>query len=292
MVKSLHLHCPRHQVPPTICHNQQIMSMCCISAPSRASLCQPIMRKLAKPAIKFCCLLGPWLSGLASKSYESGHQHTLLPWDYTEWPAVPFPALAQSSKGQLCHFRICRFQHQRNHLCSSSLVTQLRLQIWPASQLKCIFVHHPNWNKTQTLLVSGSNWPLEPLAPEQQRLDHLEALTFGNQKGATEQLSLLWQLIEEDVVSGFGPPFPLHTIHWIIGKLMVLMNIIWQNMFDETGSLLKKTWSHTIRAINGVWTPLSTTGSRRKTSNPASLMESSNKLSTGQSPPGSSSQCL
>jgi len=110
----------------------------------------------------------------------------------------------------------------------------------PVAQLQRIFGLHPSWNRMQARLDSGSNWPLEPLPFEQRRSDLRDALAFGNHKGATEQPSLLRQLVEEDVCSGYGLPLPLHEIHRIPGALMAPMNVIRQNTIDETGRIVEK----------------------------------------------------
>ncbi len=73
-----------------------------------------------------------------------------------------------------------------------------------------------------------------------QKANLLEALAFGNHKGAMEQPSLLQQLVEEDVVLGFRIPFLLHSIHLIPGAVIAPMNIIRQNTIYETGHIVKK----------------------------------------------------
>ena len=110
----------------------------------------------------------------------------------------------------------------------------------PVHILAPIFERHPNWNRLKTLLTVGSKWPLEQLSNEIRKSDLAEALTFGNHKGATSKPELLRQLIEKDVIHGFGLVIPLSTVNYIPGALLAPMNIMKQNTIDEFGNIIPK----------------------------------------------------
>ena len=77
------------------------------------------------------------------------------------------------------------------------------------SIIKPLLSGHPNWKCFKKLLNDGSNWPLEEL-DDSIKLDNVkEALTFGNHKGVTSQPDLLMKLVNDDIIHGFGLPFPL-----------------------------------------------------------------------------------
>jgi hypothetical protein len=78
------------------------------------------------------------------------------------------------------------------------------------------------------------------LSNEIRKSDLAEALTFGNHKGATSKPELLRQLIEKDVIHGFGLVIPLSTVNYIPGALLAPMNIMKQNTIDEFGNIIPK----------------------------------------------------
>ena len=92
----------------------------------------------------------------------------------------------------------------------------------------------------KSLLLNGSDWPLEELDNERRAEDVSEALTFGNHKGATSQPDLLQSLVESDVHHGYSLPLPLSKVSKIPGLLMAPMNIQKQNTIDETGKIVEK----------------------------------------------------
>jgi hypothetical protein len=51
--------------------------------------------------------------------------------------------------------------------------------------LKQVFGCHPIWSRFQSLLISGSDWPMKELSTELRKADVQDALNFGNYKGAT-----------------------------------------------------------------------------------------------------------
>ena len=110
----------------------------------------------------------------------------------------------------------------------------------PVHVLEPIFECHPNWNRLKSLLTFGSKWPLDDLSDEMRKSDLAEALTFGNHKGASSQPELLRQLIEKDVIHGFGLVIPLATVNCIPGALLAPMNIMKQNTIDESGQIIPK----------------------------------------------------
>ena len=58
------------------------------------------------------------------------------------------------------------------------------------SEFRCVEVHeelfgrHPNWGHLEQMLQRGLEWPMEELNTKTQHKDLLEAIAFGNHKGA------------------------------------------------------------------------------------------------------------
>jgi hypothetical protein len=71
------------------------------------------------------------------------------------------------------------------------------------------FCLHPLWPKMQRILKNGSKWPLTEIRKKERQQEVINALTFGNHKGALAKLELLWKLIGKDMKFGYSFTVPL-----------------------------------------------------------------------------------
>ena len=106
--------------------------------------------------------------------------------------------------------------------------------------LSPLFENHPLWSRFKSILAEGVKFPLEPLSNDLRKQDLLEAIEYGNHKGASENPELLEELIKEDVTLGHSLIIPLEKAIEIDGALMAPMNIIDQNTITELGELVSK----------------------------------------------------
>jgi hypothetical protein len=90
------------------------------------------------------------------------------------------------------------------------------------------------------ILIEGSKWSLDELSEESWQKDLIDALAFGNHKGASAKLELLRHLISKDVKYGYSLPIPLSCIKSIPGFLMAPMNIMAQNRINKIGQIIPK----------------------------------------------------
>ncbi len=110
----------------------------------------------------------------------------------------------------------------------------------PVHVIRQLYKHHPNWIRLQSILTNGSEWKLDELDNDTRRNDLIDALTFGNHKGASQHPELLRQLVEKDVTQGFGLVIPLSFIERIPGALLAPMNIMEQTSITERGQIIPK----------------------------------------------------
>jgi hypothetical protein len=103
-----------------------------------------------------------------------------------------------------------------------------------------IFGLHPLWPRMKQILIQGSKWSLDKLSKESWQKDLINALTFGNHKGASAKPELLRHSISKYVKYGYSLPIPLSCIKSIPGLLMAPMNIIAQNTINEIGQITPK----------------------------------------------------
>jgi hypothetical protein len=99
---------------------------------------------------------------------------------------------------------------------------------------------HPNRTSLNLLLIECSSWHLDAISDSDQQADVKEALTFGNHKGATNNLELLELLGNSNVVHGFALPLPLPKIKNIKGMLLAPLNIQAQHSINKTGRIVDK----------------------------------------------------
>ena len=110
----------------------------------------------------------------------------------------------------------------------------------PRHLLSPLLQYHPYWEKFESLLTHGSDWPLANIDDGSRAKDVSEALEFGNHKRATENPDLLTSLILDDVIHGFTLPLPLHKITRLRGILLSPMNIATQDTIDGEGNVVPK----------------------------------------------------
>jgi hypothetical protein len=67
------------------------------------------------------------------------------------------------------------------------------------NELLKIFGLHPLWPQMKQILIKGSKCLLDELSEESWQKDLINALAFGNHKGASSKPELLWHLISKDV---------------------------------------------------------------------------------------------
>ena len=103
-----------------------------------------------------------------------------------------------------------------------------------------LFACHPNWSRMTPILRNGSEWPLEPLNEDSQRVDVDKALSFGNHKGTSLQPELLKQLVAKDVHYGYCLPLLLGKATKIPNILIAPMNIQKQNTINKFGRIVPK----------------------------------------------------
>jgi hypothetical protein len=110
----------------------------------------------------------------------------------------------------------------------------------PPSVLQQVFGLHPLWNWMETFLSEGSKWPLVEISKNKQQQDLVNALTFGNHKGALQKPAILKKLITKDIKYGYSLPVPLSSVWLIPGLVMAPMNIMAQNTIEKFGQIIPK----------------------------------------------------
>jgi hypothetical protein len=108
------------------------------------------------------------------------------------------------------------------------------------NELRKIFGLHPLWPRMKQILIEGSKWSLDELSKESRQKDLINALAFGNHKGASAKPELLRHLISKDVKYGYSLPIPLSCVKSIPGLLMAPMNIMVQNTINKIGQIIPK----------------------------------------------------
>jgi hypothetical protein len=67
----------------------------------------------------------------------------------------------------------------------------------PPSILQQVFGLHPLWNWMEAFLLEGSKWPLAEISKKERQQDLVDALTFGNHKGALQKPVVLKKLSQK-----------------------------------------------------------------------------------------------
>jgi hypothetical protein len=110
----------------------------------------------------------------------------------------------------------------------------------PHQVLRQFFLHHPLWERMESILVNGSQWPLKEISKEDRVADLREALTFGNHKGASSKPELLQELISGNAKHGYGLVLPWNKIDRIPHACIAPMNIMHQFTLDASGNIINK----------------------------------------------------
>jgi hypothetical protein len=106
------------------------------------------------------------------------------------------------------------------------------------SQFRRILQHHPLWSRMKNLLIMGSKWPLSTLSKSDRITDLMEALAFGNHKGASTKPVLLKKLIFDDIRFGYGLVIPRGKIPRLPSACVAPMNIMNQFNLDAGGEIV------------------------------------------------------
>jgi len=107
------------------------------------------------------------------------------------------------------------------------------------SSLEKVFCLHPLWPRFQGILKNGIQFPLSILSNQTRRKDTIEALDYGNHKGATKHKELFHQLLQKDVHHGYSLVIPISAVLQIDGALMAPLNIAEQFTISEFGEVIQ-----------------------------------------------------
>jgi hypothetical protein len=89
-------------------------------------------------------------------------------------------------------------------------------------------------------LLKGSKWPLVEISKNERQQVLVDALTFGNHKGALQKPVILKKLIAKDLKYRCSLHVPLSSVQSILGLMMAPMNIMEQNTIDKFGQIIPK----------------------------------------------------
>ncbi len=92
----------------------------------------------------------------------------------------------------------------------------------------------------EAFLLEGRKWPLVEISKNERQQDSVNALTFGNHKGALQKPVILKRLIAKEVEYGYSLCIPLSSVQSIPGLVMAPMNIMVQNTIDKFGRIIPK----------------------------------------------------
>jgi hypothetical protein len=81
---------------------------------------------------------------------------------------------------------------------------------------------------------------LKELDEETRILDFNAALARGNHKGAQKKPDSLKDLVNKDIIHGYGLPLPLDKLIRLPGAVLAPMNVAAQNTIDEFGRIIAK----------------------------------------------------
>lgn len=115
---------------------------------------------------------------------------------------------------------------------------QYGLDFCPAHVLVTLFRNHPLWPRLRKTFSDGVDFPLKELPNEARKQDLLDAIEFGNHKGAIKNAELLEPKLLVEVEHAFVLPIPLNKVIEIDGALMAPMNIADQNTINERGEVI------------------------------------------------------
>lgn len=107
-----------------------------------------------------------------------------------------------------------------------------------AATLRPLLRLHPLWDRLERILQQGVDFPLEELPNDVRKRDLLEAIEFGNHKGAIKNSQLLEEKLRVEVEHGYQLVLPLMKVQQLEGALMAPMNIADQNTINERGEII------------------------------------------------------
>jgi hypothetical protein len=110
----------------------------------------------------------------------------------------------------------------------------------PASILEPIFLGHPLWDETKSLLVHGATAPIQELSEEQRLTDLEDALNYGNHKSAIKQKVHLLKELESEVTQGWQLPLALDAIRKLPEVIVAPLGMVLQSSIDEHGNKIEK----------------------------------------------------
>jgi len=107
------------------------------------------------------------------------------------------------------------------------------------TSLEKVFNCHPLWPRFKSILTHGIQFPLAPLTNEIRRKDTIEALAYGNHKGAHTHQEFFNQLLQKDVKHGYSLVIPISAVLKIKGALLAPLNIAEQFTISEFGEVVQ-----------------------------------------------------
>ncbi len=110
----------------------------------------------------------------------------------------------------------------------------------PLQKLRKIFKHHPLWAQMEQLLINRLEWSLSDLSKSDRIADIIEALAFGNHKGASQKPVLLKKLISDNIHYGYGLVIPWEKISRLPNACVAPMNIMKQFTLDTGSRIVDK----------------------------------------------------
>jgi hypothetical protein len=161
----------------------------------------------------------------------------------SEFPEPPLFKFEMNGAAAESNFLVLR---KFNFDLEKALAAQARLLMGYGSEFRKgelllpLLKNHPLWNRMKEMLAHGSQWPTEPITKEDRTADLIEALKFGNHKGATTKPELLLKLVSGDVKYGYTLLLPLGKIKRQPGICMAPLNIQPQWTINGQGEIVKK----------------------------------------------------
>ena len=119
-------------------------------------------------------------------------------------------------------------------------ILQYGSEFCPIKSLEPLLKNHPLWPRLRISLSTGVEFLLEPTTTEQKLGDVVEALDFGNHKGAQKYKEFFEKCLEDDVTHGFSLVLPKEAILQIPNALLAPLNVHNQNTINERGEIIDK----------------------------------------------------
>jgi hypothetical protein len=110
----------------------------------------------------------------------------------------------------------------------------------PSLDLKKLLMHHPRWLKFQSLLETGSHWPLNPISEEERHAKNSTLIQRGNHQSAIKHSKILLDTLTKEVHQGWMVPIPKNFIENIPNAEVAPVGITQQWHAHEDGSRSEK----------------------------------------------------